>query len=111
MAKKQPSFEDFEMEWRGDTFTLPAQNALQTIAQIEGVLTLPELAESAKRNALPMARMSMAYGILLRSCGCTDSDERVYHEIASKGLAFDVAIALLKFMAPPVMRSPVAEEA
>ena len=110
MAKKLP-FEDFEIEWRGDTYTLPAEVALRTISQIEEVLTLPELAESVKRNALPIARMSMAFGTLLRATGCTDSDERVYQVIISGGLLVDIAITLMKFMSPPAMRPPVADGA
>lgn len=100
----QNKFEDFDVEWSGLTMTVPARSIVPIIGQMEGVLTLQELADGAKRGSIPTARVAMSYGILLRAAGYQVSDEHIYQSLAGKPRLVEVAILLMNFMAPPWLR-------
>lgn len=71
-------FSDIRLEWGADEHVIPAERVLGAIAVVEDVFTLADLNFSG-RGRLPLAKLSMAYGALLRYAGAKISDEEVYN--------------------------------
>lgn len=70
-------FEEVTLSWKGQDYKIPPDQMLRTIAEMEGMLSLGDLAQmSLGRTSL--ARLSMAYGIALRAAGATVNDDEVY---------------------------------
>lgn len=72
-------FQEFSLEWSGNTYVIPAHRVLGAIAHVEEVLTLPELQQYAERGVPPLGKIAMAYGRLLRYAGATVTDSDIYH--------------------------------
>lgn len=71
-------FNDFEFDWKGETYQLPGNRVLGAIAAIEEVLTLVELRRYIDRKTLPFAKLSQAYAALLNHMGVAVTPEEVY---------------------------------
>jgi len=101
------AFEDVKLSWSGKDYVLPADAMLRTIAQVEDIMPLGSLYQAMFRKTLPIAKLSMCYGIMLRAAGVEVSDDEVYEglfEDAGRSMQAKAmqAIALLQaLMIPP----------
>ena len=99
-------FEPVTLEWHGKTYTIPADNILPLVADIESKITFMELAQAMQDQIkMPIATLSMVYGKVLRHAGAPVSDEEVYagmfgadenKEAVSEGI-----MTMLRMMTPP----------
>ena len=71
------AFQPVVLVWEGKDYTIPADQVLRCIAMIEEVCTLGDLAR-AQLGKIPVARLSMAFGIALRYAGAQVTDDEVY---------------------------------
>lgn len=100
-------FDPVELYWHEEKFIIPKNEVLGAIARVEEVITLNELQNYGKKNTVPMAKMSMAYGLLLRYAGCKVTDVEVYEAMfgQGKGVKSDVIaktiVTLIAMMIPP----------
>jgi len=100
------SFEDIHLQWADSEYVIRANKVLGAIARIEDVLTLNELQRFSARGTAPMAKLSMAYGAVLRYAGAKVTDEEVYAGMfGSTGTGADAVVesisALVAMMVPP----------
>ena len=97
-------FQEIRLNWDGDEFVIPPDRMLGAVAEIEEIVTLPELVV-VLGGKMTMARLSRAYGALLRYAGAKLSDEQVYGGLVKRGETFEqmqiACIALLGVMIPP----------
>lgn len=105
------TFEDVRIGWNSNTYVVPADRVMGAIAAIEEVVTLKELAEYAQRQTMPMAKLSMAYGSLLRYAGANVRDEEVYRAMygGDSGPIVSSIQTLLFLMVPVDLRQTVAK--
>jgi hypothetical protein len=108
-------FEEVRLAWSGTELVIPADRVLRAIAAVEDVLTLGELGRCMVAGTLPLARISMAYGALLRHAGAKVSDEEVYDGLFAKSelqqQALKAVFVLQNLMIPPAhLRKPAAEK-
>ena len=69
------------MTWEGKEYRLPGNRQLLVICQVEDILTFGDLATAELTKRLPIGKMSMAFGVMLRSAGCNVTDDDVYKGI------------------------------
>ena len=107
-------FSDVRLEWGEASFTIPAERVLGAIAVVEDCVTLADL---GARKSLPIGKISMAHGAVLRYAGAKVSDEEVYNAMfRDKGKRLHRAVseavfALQVLMIPPEhLRTPVSAE-
>ena len=78
---------------------------MRVIAIVENHITLADLQRFAEENSVPLARVSMAYGAVLRFAGAKARDDEVYASLfksAEMGKRVARAISdLLLLMVPP----------
>lgn len=98
-------FEQITVKWKEKVYHIPPDQVMQLIAKVENVVTLSELSACAQNKTLPLAKLSQAFGIVLRHAGASVSDEEVYGGMFEGG---DMAInaqaavsAILVMMIPP----------
>jgi len=108
-------FDDVTLEWGGKQYTIASDHMLGAIARIEEVVTLAELSDKAMRGTVPMAKLSQAYGAVLRYAGANVSDDEVYGGMFADRNAFEtVQLAvntLMAMMIPPAsMRADAADQ-
>lgn len=107
-------FDDIKLEWAGKAYIIPANKVLGAIARIEEIVSIRELAACARESTLPVAKLSMAYGSVLRYAGAEVDDEDVYAGIFSGGdHAHQVATAvggLLAMMIPNSLKTTATAE-
>jgi len=72
-------FSDLTITWRGKDYTVKAKDMLGLIAQVEEIITLPEIDRAARR--FQKGKLSMAYGAMLRYAGCHVDDDEVHDEM------------------------------
>lgn len=106
-------FSDVRLEWGEAAFTITADRVLGAIAVVEDHITLGDL---GARKSLPLAKISMAYGAVLRYAGAKVSDDEVYNAMfRDKGrrlqrAASEAVFALQVLMIPPEhLRAPAEE--
>lgn len=109
-------FDDIKLAWDGRTYTIPSRAVMGAIARVEDVVTLEELRQYTQRRAVPLAKISMAYGAVLRYAGADVDDEAVYASMFSDGgadRAMDAVLGLLRLMLPndPGLEDRVREAA
>lgn len=75
------AFDDVHLEWKGKKLLLRSDRVLGGLARVESVITLPELSLYVSRGTAPPAKLSMAYGALLRYVGQDVTDDEVYLEM------------------------------
>lgn len=95
--------DDITLTWNGQEHVIPAERLMVAIAKIEDVITLTELFDHAQRGNAPMAKLSMAFGSVLRLSGAKVTDREVYNGMFSDGGgSVQVAVeTLLAMMLPP----------
>lgn len=97
-------FSTIKLEWGGEPYSIPANRVLMAVAEVEEVFTLDELQRFSKRGTAPVAKLSRAYGALLRFAGAAVSDEDVYAGmfVNDQGqMAAAATSSLLALMLPP----------
>lgn len=108
-------FEDVHLSWKGETFTVPADNQMMLVCKIEDALSTgdgqPAIVTLTQAGGPSYGRLASAFGAALRHAGADVSDQDVYLSIMddfATGKA-DVAVkvqgavlALLSIIAPPV---------
>lgn len=99
-------FENIELKWEGKVYAIPSNRMMGALARLEEVITLGEMRDFAIRKAAPIAKMSMAYGALLRYAGGVVTDDEVYLKMAegSEVSILDVIKNVLLLMVPPSVR-------
>lgn len=85
-----------EMQWRGQTYTIPATQAFQIGEQVEDILTLVELREWSTRPK--MHKLARCFGVMLRFAGCKVADSVVYSEIMSSKPDANGSVAAMEAM-------------
>lgn len=94
-------FQPVKLTWNDIEYTVPANQVMGLIAQIEDVVTLAEL---LNKKGAPMGKVAMAYGNALRYAGAKVADEEVYKGMFSQDASNVVQAAvagLLSMMIPP----------
>lgn len=107
-------FQPVELVWKDQTYTIPANKVLGAIASVESIITLGELQAFAIKRAAPLAKMSMAYGALLRYAGAAVTDADVAEHVftgGDQGKVIDAIGNLLLLMIPPRLREDGAAAA
>lgn len=101
------TFKPVTFSWLGQEYTVPADRVLYCIAEVEGVLTLGDLASMQSRSRLSLAKLAIAYGIALRFAGVQVKDEEVYAGMFKDAgaelqrRAFGALFTLQALMVPP----------
>lgn len=100
-------FDDFTINWNGKTALIPGNRLLMAIARVEEVITLGEIMRYQVVSTVPLARISQAYGTLLRYANieCTDEDvyESMFGDEPRKAIIGAIS-GLLVLMVPPSRR-------
>ena len=103
------AFSDIKVSWAGKDYSIPARKALGAIARIEEVITLQQLLQYMQSGQLPLAKLSQAYGAVLRYAGAYLADDEIYEGMFPNGDAqVGAAIAvqgLMEMMIPPSVRA------
>lgn len=97
-------FEPLIINWKGAEYRVEPDNVLRLIATVEDELTLAEIsAFSVTRKTVPMAKLALAYGKILRYAGAPADDQEVYKSLMQGGAEAiqSVTVTLLAMMAPP----------
>ena len=108
-------FDDVTLGWKGEEYTVPANQMLMLVCKIEDALA-GDTGEQAltvlmRRQGPPHARLAQAYGAALRFAGAKVSDDDVYLSMQSElsqGSAEGVAsiqaavINLIAIISPPL---------
>lgn len=96
-------FESVEIVWKGKSYTIPPNKVLRAIAKIEDVITLQHL---SNQDAVPMAKVALAFAALLRFAGARVSDDEVYEELFDHHGASALAVInmLLSLILPKKVR-------
>lgn len=96
-------FEPVTLTWEDKKYLIPAHQVLRAIAIVEEVITLHELMQYNTRGTAPAAKLSTAYGAVLRFAGAKVTDEQVYARMFDQGEAMSIghAISALLFMMIP----------
>jgi len=97
-------FEPVVLTWNGQEFEITPDRVMGAIAKIEETITLKEIGEYAMKGDAPIAKLSIAYGSVLRYAGCKVKDEEVYATMFKS--SNDTSVlgcinALLAMMIPP----------
>lgn len=71
-------FDPIEMRWMGQEVVIPANRVLKAIAAVEDVLPLDRIVKMAETGHVHIAKVSMAYGAVLRYAGVRVTDEEVF---------------------------------
>ncbi len=115
-------FEDVAFVWKGETFTVPANQQLRLIAEIEEALVRPgeqAVAVLCRTGGPGYSRLAAAYGAALRYAGAKVDDEDIYLAIVDglgnrdTSTVVDVQgylMALLAVVAPPIYRKITAPD-
>jgi len=94
-------FQDVTLSWKGEDYTVQANNVLMLIAKIENHITLQELASGNPG----LAKIAQAYSAALVHAGARVSPDQVYQSFFAGADAGENAIlavqGLLAMMVPP----------
>ncbi|MGB1215396.1 MAG: hypothetical protein ACPG4X_18650 [Pikeienuella sp.] len=119
-------FPEVNIPWDGEDYTIPANNQLAIIAEVEEILMTSPSGEVNDpiflllNDRVPRSKMAAAYGATLRHAGAEVSDDEIYlamvEDISGKAtgvnsVAWSVVMGLLALMAPPVYQDIVATKA
>ncbi|MGK7753780.1 hypothetical protein [Roseovarius sp. C03] len=110
-------FEPVTISWKGEAFTVPAEDQLPLIAKIEDALSdqsgRPAVLVLTTRGGPSYSRLAAAYGAAMRHAGASVTDAEIYLSITEDLAKGDAEIAeklqnavlgLLAIIAPPVYR-------
>lgn len=103
-------FQQIELKWRDRNYVIPASRVLRAVARVEDVVTVQQLLVP---DQVPMAKVAMAYGSLLRYAGARVEDEEVYQTLfgGAQSNALVAVTTLLQLMLPPQVRKALEERA
>ena len=95
-------FEDVFLQWSGDEYKIPATEIMRTIAKVESIISVSDLA-NGNRNRAPLTRIASAYSVALDCAGVKASEEDCYAALFNnQGAGIQAAIVgLLSLMIPP----------
>lgn len=71
-------FEPVTLEWKGKSYTIAPDQVLKAIAIAEDLMPLGTLHRAMASGSLPIAKICMVFGGLLRYAGAEVKDEEVY---------------------------------
>lgn len=71
-------FSDIKLTWTGVEYKIPANKVMMALAVVEEIVTLQELASAVAKQRMPIAKLTMAFGALLRFAGADVKDEDIY---------------------------------
>ena len=98
-------FKEVRLHWGDAEHVIASSEVMRVIAIIENHITLGDLSRWAGTNSVPLGRLAMAYGSVLRFAGVKVSDPEVYASFfKSAEMADRVARSigeLLMLMIPP----------
>jgi hypothetical protein len=102
-------FQDIELVWEGNVYTIRSHKVMGAIARIEDVITMPELQAYSNRGTYPLGKLCSAYGAVLRYAGARVTDDAIY-ELAFSGPGAQEAVIegvmnLMKMMVPASART------
>jgi hypothetical protein len=102
-------FQDIELVWEGNVYTIRSHRVMGAIARIEDVITMHELKAFSDRATYPLGKLCKAYAAVLQYAGARVSDEAIY-ELAFTGVAAQEAVIqgvmnLMKMMVPAAARA------
>jgi hypothetical protein len=96
-------FENTVISWSGSDYTIKSNQVLQAIAQIEEIISISDLFDSKPK----LAKISMAFGSVLRYAGAKVLDDDVYSALVRSNDETVTAVtainALLTLMLPADM--------
>jgi hypothetical protein len=98
-------FSEVKLQWGGADYIVPPNDVMRVIAIIENHISLGDLERWSRTNSVPLGRLSMAYGAVLRFAGARVSDPEIYASMFKSGeMGERIARAigdLLLLMIPP----------
>lgn len=104
------AFADVPVSWAGKKYLIRANQVMQVIARVEGVLTFHELNEfTRQKRTIATGKVAMAYGVVLRFLGIEVEDEEIYLKMfpsAENPTDYEAEVAqavtgLMALMLPP----------
>jgi hypothetical protein len=100
------SFVDVVLNWDGKQYTIKAYRVLGAVARIEDHVTMVELMQAAQAGSMPVAKVAMALGAVLKYAGAPATPEDVYeHILTSSGAAvLECLNSILELVVPPSLR-------
>lgn len=102
-------FTDIELEWDGRVYTIPPRKVMGAIARIEDIITLGELQRYGERETLPISKLCMAFGAVLRYAGAQVKDDEIYEAIFAgqeeQQAITEAVVNLMQMMLPPSVRA------
>jgi hypothetical protein len=102
-------FSDIEMVWAGKTYTIKSYRVMGLIAQIEDVITFPEIAAFMQRRTAPMARLCQGYAAALKYAGARvvadDILAAVYDDPGKQMVVLKAVAGLLTLPLPAAQRA------
>jgi hypothetical protein len=113
-------FAEVKLKWGEREYTIAPDDMLRCIAKVEDVITLAELHAFQQREALPYAKLAMAFAIMLQHAGAQVTEMDVYDAMFRnepgtdrRELAMRAVRQLLVLMIPPehLRKAPTEEEA
>jgi hypothetical protein len=72
-------FTDIEMVWREKPYTIKSTRIMGAIAQVEDIITFPEVAAFMQRKTAPMARLCQAYAAMLKYAGARVTPDEIFY--------------------------------
>nr|WP_258868109.1 hypothetical protein [Alkalilimnicola ehrlichii] len=113
-GKTDGDFEDITLDWKGRSYTIPANDVMMAIAKIEDVITIAELDRFSQRGTAPVARLAQAFAAILRHAGARVNDDEVYASMfeggATQARIMEATNTLLTLMLPPAALASSAGE-
>jgi hypothetical protein len=104
-------FAPVELTWADQSYVIPPDRVLGAVAVVEEHLTMAELAQEAQTGRMRLARLSRAFGALLRYAGGRITDDEVYAGIfeGDPGAVRERIVTgvntLMALMVPPAMEA------
>ncbi len=93
------AFDAVTLAWAGSEYVIPGNRVMGAIARIEDVVTLEELGRYGERGTMPLAKLAMAYGAVLRYAGANVKDDEVFAGMFSDGQKqTDLVTALMSLL-------------
>lgn len=78
-------FEPITLTWQGKEYVIPPDQVMRGIAKVEDIITLVQISRCFENRDLPLAKISQAYGVILRHAGARVADEEIYSELFGSG--------------------------
>jgi hypothetical protein len=102
-------FTDVEMVWARKTYTIKSTRVMGLIAQIEDVITFPEIANFMRRQTVPMARLCQGYAAALKYAGARVTPDdilaAVYDDPGKQMVVLKAVAGLLTMPLPAAQRA------